>query len=145
MTPPAASVKREKNRVEVEARRLLRRLSVKLTFIVEKATAEELAEHSGAAILLLGRTARGRDDDRTFSLSFDPVRVAARSRAELQDDVLHEVLHALTFDLYDEALEAARTEKEREAARRLWERTVYELEEIVAPLLRRNRRSARES
>lgn len=82
-------------------------------------------------ILTLARSARGREDPMCFLVYY-----SARA-GELGDpltDALHEVIHCATHDLYDDGARRLRA-AEIVALLKTWERTCYNLERAIHPLV----------
>ena len=80
-----------------------KRLKLDLEFVVEPG---EVHEQFG--LLDIERSQRGTEDRKTWIVSFDPELVSQESLSALRRHAFHEVLHALTWPLFDEAEAAIR-------------------------------------
>jgi len=113
-----------------------KRLKLDLEFVVE---AGEVHEQFG--LLDIERTMRGTEDRKVWVVSFDPELVSKESLAALRRHAFHEVLHALTWPLFDEAEAAIRRVPDSTLRKELMgrsidarENVVYELERKIGPL-----------
>ena len=113
-----------------------RRLKLDLEFVVQ---AGEVHDQFG--LLDIERSGRGTEDKKVWIVSFDSELVSKETLAALRRHAFHEVLHALTWPLFDEAEAAIRRVPDSTLRKELMDRTidareniVYELERKVGPL-----------
>lgn len=113
-----------------------KRLRLDLEFVV---TPGEPGEQLG--VLDIQRSFRGTEDRKVWLVSFDADYVAKETLAALRRHAFHEVLHALTWPLFDEAEAAIRRVPDSGVRRELMARSldarenvVYELERKIGPL-----------
>lgn len=113
-----------------------KRLRLDLEFVVQPG---EVHEQFG--LLDIERSMRGTEDRKVWIVSFDPELVSKESLAALRRHAFHEVLHALTWPLFDEAEAAIRSVPDSKLRKELMDRSidarenvVYELERKVGPL-----------
>ena len=113
-----------------------KRLKLDLEFVVEPG---EVHEQFG--LLDIERSQRGTEDRKTWIVSFDPELVSRESLSALRRHAFHEVLHALTWPLFDEAEAAIRRVPDSTLRKELMDRTidareniVYDLERKIGPL-----------
>ncbi len=113
-----------------------KRLKLDLEFVV---TPGDSGEQLG--VLDIQRSFRGTEDRKVWLVSFDPEYVAKESLSALRRHAFHEVLHALTWPLFDEAEAAIRRVPDSGVRRELMARSldarenvVYELERKIGPL-----------
>ena len=113
-----------------------RRLKLDLEVVVE---AGEVHEQFG--LLDIERSQRGTEDRKVWIVSFDPELVSKETLAALRRHAFHEVLHALTWPLFDEAEAAIRSVPDSKLRKELMDRSidarenvVYELERKIGPL-----------
>lgn len=113
-----------------------RRLKVDLEFVVEPGEV-----HDQFGLLDIERSQRGTEDRKVWVVTFDTELVARESLAALRRHAFHEVLHALTWPLFDEAEAAIRRVPDSKVRRELMDRSidarenvVYELERKIGPL-----------
>ncbi len=113
-----------------------KRLKLDLEFVV---TPGESGEQLG--VLDIQRSFRGTEDRKVWLVSFDPEYVAKETLSALRRHAFHEVLHALTWPLFDEAEAAIRRVPDSGVRRELLARSldarenvVYELERKIGPL-----------
>lgn len=113
-----------------------KRLKLDLEFVVEPG---EVHEQFG--LLDIERSQRGTEDRKTWIVSFDPELVSQESLSALRRHAFHEVLHALTWPLFDEAEAAIRRVPDSTLRKELMDRTidareniVYDLERKIGPL-----------
>ena len=113
-----------------------RRLRLDLEFVVE---AGEVHEQFG--LLDIERSNRGTEDKKVWLVTFDPDAVSKETLRALRRHAFHEVLHALTWPLFDEAEAAIRRVPDPGVRRELMDRSidareniVYELERKIGPL-----------
>ncbi|MHB8799298.1 MAG: hypothetical protein ACYDBY_12635 [Thermoanaerobaculia bacterium] len=113
-----------------------KRLKLDLEFVVEPG---EVHEQFG--LLDIERSMRGTEDRKVWVVSFDPDLVSRESLAALRRHAFHEVLHALTWPLFDEAEAAIRSVPDSRLRKELMDRSidarenvVYELERKIGPL-----------
>ena len=113
-----------------------RRLRLDLEFVVSAG-----AEGEQVGVLDIQRSFRGTEDLKVWLVTFDPGYVAGESLAALRRHAFHEVLHALTWPLFDEAEAAIRRVPDSGVRRELMARSldarenvVYELERKIGPL-----------
>ncbi|HQR46970.1 MAG TPA: hypothetical protein PLB02_11975 [Thermoanaerobaculia bacterium] len=127
---------REAERVRRAVGYVKRRLKLDLEFVVSPAPA---GEHAG--LLDIERSYRGTEDRKVWLITFDAEVVARETTAALRRHAFHEVLHALTWPLFDEIEAAIRRIPDAAVRRELTERSldarenvVYELERKIGPL-----------
>lgn len=113
-----------------------RRLRLDLEFVV---SAGEVGDQVG--LLDIQRSFRGTEDRKVWLVTFDTDYVSRESLAALRRHAFHEVLHALTWPLFDEAEAAIRRVPDVAVRRELMARSldarenvVYELERKIGPL-----------
>ncbi len=113
-----------------------KRLRLDLEFVVSPG---EPGEQLG--VLDIQRSFRGTEDRKVWLVSFDPEYVAKETLSALRRHAFHEVLHALTWPLFDEAEAAIRRVPDSGVRRELMARSldarenvVYELERKIGPL-----------
>ena len=113
-----------------------RRLKLDLEFVVEPGEV-----HDQFGLLDIERSQRGTEDRKVWVVSFDTELVARESLAALRRHAFHEVLHALTWPLFDEAEAAIRRVPDSKVRKELMDRSidarenvVYELERKIGPL-----------
>ena len=113
-----------------------KRLRLDLEFVVSPG---EAGEQLG--VLDIQRSFRGTEDRKVWLVSFDPEYVAKEPLSALRRHAFHEVLHALTWPLFDEAEAAIRRVPDSGVRRELLARSldarenvVYELERKIGPL-----------
>ncbi len=113
-----------------------KRLKLDLEFVVEPG---EVHEQFG--LLDIERSMRGTEDRKVWVVSFDPELVSKESLSALRRHAFHEVLHALTWPLFDEAEAAIRSVPDSRLRKELMDRSidarenvVYELERKIGPL-----------
>ena len=127
---------RETERVRRALEYVKRRLKVDLEFVASPAPE---GDHPG--ILDIERSYRGTEDRKVWLVTFDPDVIAQETTAALRRHAFHEVLHALTWPLFDEVEAAIRRVPDPGVRRELTERAmdarenvVYELERKLGPL-----------
>jgi hypothetical protein len=127
---------REAERVRRALEYVKRRLKLDLEFVVSPA-----AEGEHAGLLDIERSYRGTEDRKVWLITFDAEVVAPETTAALRRHAFHEVLHALTWPLFDEIEAAIRRVPDAAVRRELTERSidarenvVYELERKIGPL-----------
>jgi hypothetical protein len=127
---------RETERVRRALEYVKRRLSLDLEFVASPAPE---GEHAG--ILEIERSYRGTEDRKVWLISFDAGVVARETTSALRRHAFHEVLHALTWPLFDEVEAAIRRIPDPGVRKELTERAidarenvVYELERKLGPL-----------
>src|SRR5512142_1153597 len=113
-----------------------KRLRLDLEFVVHPG---EAGEQLG--VLDIQRSFRGTEDRKVWLVSFDPEYVSKESLSALRRHAFHEVLHALTWPLFDEAEAAIRRVPDSGLRKELMgrsidarENVVYELERKIGPL-----------
>ena len=113
-----------------------KRLKLDLEFVVQ---AGEVHDQFG--LLDIERSQRGTEDRKVWIVSYDPELVSKESLAALRRHAFHEVLHALTWPLFDEAEAAIRRVPDSTLRKELMDRSidarenvVYELERKIGPL-----------
>jgi hypothetical protein len=128
--------KRETERVKRAIEYVKRRLRLDMEFVVSAAAD---GEHAG--LLDITRSYRGTEDRKVWLVTFDVDLVSKETTAALRRHAFHEVLHALTWPLYDEVEAAIRRVPDPGIRRELTERSidarenvVYELERKIGPL-----------
>jgi len=128
--------KRETERVKRAIEYVKRRLRVDLEFVVSPA---DPGEHAG--LLDISRSYRGTEDRKVWLVTFDVELVSKETTSALRRHAFHEVLHALTWPLYDEVEAAIRRVPDPGIRRELTQRSldarenvVYELERKIGPL-----------
>ncbi|MBL8114468.1 MAG: hypothetical protein JNK60_16430 [Acidobacteria bacterium] len=127
---------REKERVARAMEYVKTRLRLDLEFVVIPG---EEGEQVG--VLEIERSLRGTEDRKAWIVSFDVDLVSKEPAAALRRHAFHEVLHALTWPLFDEVEAAIRRVPEVGVRRELMARSldarenvVYELERKIGPL-----------
>ena len=127
---------RETQRVKRALEYVKRRLKLDLEFAVFPA---KDGEHAG--LLDIERSYRGTEDRKVWLVTFDAGVVAQETTSNLRRHAFHEVLHALTWPLFDEFEAAIRKIPDAGVRRELTERSidarenvVYELERKLGPL-----------
>lgn len=113
-----------------------KRLKLDLEFVVQPGEV-----HEQLGLLDIARSIRGTEDRKVWIVSFDPELVSKESLAALRRHAFHEVLHALTWPLFDEAEAAIRSVPDSKLRKELIDRSidarenvVYELERKIGPL-----------
>ena len=113
-----------------------KRLKLDLEFVVEPG---EVHEQFG--LLDIERSMRGTEDRKVWVVTFDSDLVSRETLAALRRHAFHEVLHALTWPLFDEAEAAIRRVPDSTLRKELMDRSidarenvVYELERKLGPL-----------
>ena len=113
-----------------------RRLRLDLEFVVSAGNAGDQV-----GMLDIQRSYRGTEDRKVWLVTFDPAYVERETLAALRRHAFHEVLHALTWPLFDEAEAAIRRVPDLHVRRELLARSldarenvVYELERKIGPL-----------
>ena len=113
-----------------------KKLKLDLEFVVEPGEV-----HEQLGLLDIERSMRGTEDRKVWVVSFDPELVSKESLAALRRHAFHEVLHALTWPLFDEAEAAIRRVPDPSLRKELMDRSidarenvVYELERKIGPL-----------
>lgn len=117
-----SQIRHQQARLESALARCQRRLKTHFHFLVEPGKVE---------LLELERTARGVDDRASFLLYFNPAMVAEESSRELLSDAYHEVLHALTWPMW----EVVKGQGLAQAALTEWENAIYHLERSTFDLV----------
>lgn len=127
---------RETERVRRALEYVKRRLKLDLEFVASPAP---VGEHPG--ILDIERTYRGTEDRKVWLVTFDPEVIAKETTVALRRHAFHEVLHALTWPLFDEVEAAIRNILDPGIRKELTDRAidarenvVYELERKLGPL-----------
>ncbi|HUM02916.1 MAG TPA: hypothetical protein VL084_11550 [Thermoanaerobaculia bacterium] len=127
---------RESERVRRALEYVKRRLKLDLELVVSPAPE---GEHAG--LLDIERSYRGTEDRKVWLITFDAEVVARESTSALRRHAFHEVLHALTWPLFDEIEACIRRVPDAAVRRELTERSidarenvVYELERKIGPL-----------
>jgi hypothetical protein len=127
---------REVERVRRAVAYVKRRLHLDLEFVVSPAPD---GTHPG--ILDIERSYRGTEDRKVWLITFDATVVEKEATAALRRHAFHEVLHALTWPLFDEVEAAIRRIPEPGVRKELIDRAldarenvVYELERKLGPL-----------
>ena len=123
-------------RVERALSYVKKRLRLDLEFVVQ---AGDDGDQLG--VLDIQRSDRGTEDRKVWLVTYDENYVATESLAALRRHAFHEVLHALTWPLFDEAEAAIRRVPDLGVRRELMARSldareniVYELERKIGPL-----------
>jgi len=80
------------------------------------------------------RSKRGHTDPLAWRIGYHPHLNHSKADPELRADALHELLHVLTFDVYDKAT-YRRHDKASEEIRLAWEASTYAIERAVAPFV----------
>lgn len=113
-----------------------KRLRLDLEFVVSPGDAGEQV-----GVLDIQRSFRGTEDRKVWLVTFDANYVANETLSALRRHAFHEVLHALTWPLFDEAEAAIRRVPDSGVRRELMARSldarenvVYELERKIGPL-----------
>ncbi len=113
-----------------------KRLRLDHEFVVVPGTAQEQF-----GLLDIQRSDRGTEDKKAWIVTFDPELVAKETMPELRRHAFHEMLHAITWPLFDEAEAAIRRIPDSAARKEILSRAldareniVYDLERKVGPL-----------
>ena len=113
-----------------------KRLKLDLEFVVQPGEV-----HDQFGLLDIERSDRGTEDRKVWIVSYDAELVSQESLAALRRHAFHEVLHALTWPLFDEAEAAIRRVPDSTLRKELMDRSidarenvVYELERKIGPL-----------
>lgn len=114
-----------------------KRLRLDLEFVVEPGEV-----HEQIGLLDIGRSGRGTEDRKVWVVTFDLDAVSRETLSALRRHAFHEVLHALTWPLFDEAEAAIRRVPDSGVRKELMDRSidarenvVYELERKIGPLV----------
>lgn len=114
-----------------------RRLRLDLEFVVLPGEPGELS-----GVMEIERSYRGTEDRKVWIVTFDVTYVSRETAYALRRHAFHEVLHALTWPLYDEVEAAIRRVPDNAVRRELIARSldarenvVYELERKLGPLV----------
>src|SRR5512140_2492157 len=128
--------RKQTDRVKKAIDYVKRKLRLDMEFVVIPG---EPGEQSG--VLEIERSDRGTEDRKVWIVTFDVHYVAGESTAALRRHSFHEVLHALTWPLFDEVEAAIRRVPDQAVRRELMARSldarenvVYELERKLGPL-----------
>ncbi len=128
---------RQTERVKRALNYVKKRLKLDLEFVVERS---KDGDHPG--LLDIERSFRGTEDRKVWIVTFDPEVIEGESLAALRRHAFHEILHALTWPLYDEAEAAIRRIPDAAVRKELTTRSadarenvVYELERKIGPLV----------
>lgn len=112
------------------------RLKLDLEFVVAPGEAGEQV-----GVLDIQRSDRGTEDRKVWIVTYDADYVQREKLSALRRHAFHEVLHALTWPLFDEAEAAIRRVPDSAVRRELMARSldarenvVYELERKIGPL-----------
>jgi hypothetical protein len=128
--------RKQTERVKKAVEYVKRRLRLDMEFVVLPA---EPGESSG--MMEIERSDRGTEDRKVWIITFDVNYVAKETAYALRRHAFHEVLHALTWPLFDEVEAAIRRVPDVAVRRELMARSldarenvVYELERKLGPL-----------
>ncbi len=126
----------QSERVKKALTYVVKRLRLDLEFVVSPG---EPAEQLG--VLDIQRSFRGTEDRKVWLVTYDYDSVSRETLAALRRHAFHEILHALTWPLFDEAEAAIRRVPDSGVRRELLARSmdarenvVYELERKIGPL-----------
>ena len=128
--------RKQTDRVKRALEYVRRRLRLDMEFVVIPG---EPGEQNG--VLEIERSDRGTEDRKAWIVTFDVNYVAGETASALRRHAFHEVLHALTWPLFDEVEAAIRRVPDQAVRRELMARSldarenvVYELERKIGPL-----------
>ncbi len=128
--------RKQTERVRKALEYVKRKLRLDMEFVVIPG---EPGQQSG--VLEIERSDRGTEDRKVWIVTFDVHYVTGESAAALRRHSFHEVLHALTWPLFDEVEAAIRRVPDVAVRRELLARSldarenvVYELERKLGPL-----------
>jgi len=128
--------RKQTDRVKRALEYVRRRLRLDMEFVVIPG---EPGEQNG--VLEIERSDRGTEDRKAWIVTFDVNYVAGETASALRRHAFHEVLHALTWPLFDEVEAAIRRVPDQAVRRELMARSldarenvVYELERKLGPL-----------
>jgi hypothetical protein len=128
--------RKQTDRVRRALEYVKRRLRLDMEFVVIPG---EPGEQSG--VMEIERSYRGTEDRKVWIITFDVNYVSQESAYALRRHSFHEVLHALTWPLFDEVEAAIRRVPDKSVQRELMARSldarenvVYELERKLGPL-----------
>jgi len=128
--------RKQTERVKRALEYVRRRLQLDMAFVVIPG---EPGEQNG--VLEIERSDRGTEDRKAWIVTFDVNYVAGETASALRRHAFHEVLHALTWPLFDEVEAAIRRVPDQAVRRELMARSldtrenvVYELERKLGPL-----------
>lgn len=123
----------EKKRVERAVAYVLKRLNEKYVFVAQPSDDEKM-------LLSMERSGRGTQDKGVYIVGYNPKSVAKMSRDTLRKAVLHEWLHAASWELYDEIENLLDQLKPSPLKKELYRRyldarenVVYHIERSVGP------------
>ena len=129
--------RKQTDRVKKALDYVKRKLRLDLEFVVLPG---EPGEQSG--VMKIERSDRGTEDRKVWIVTFDVNYVSGETAYALRRHSFHEVLHALTWPLYDEVEAAIRRVPDNAVRRELIARSldarenvVYELERKLGPLV----------
>ena len=129
----ARGVSDEKKRVERAASYVLKRLNCSYVFVAVPSSDKKM-------LLSIERSTRGAQDKNIFIVGFNPITVSKLSRNKLRQAVLHEWLHASSWELYDEIEKLLSFLKPGPLQKELYQRyldtrenVVYSIERSVGP------------
>jgi hypothetical protein len=129
--------RKQTDRVKKALDYVKRKLRLDLEFVVLPG---EPGEQSG--VMEIERSDRGTEDRKVWIVTFDVNYVSGETAYALRRHSFHEVLHALTWPLYDEVEAAIRRVPDNAVRRELIARSldarenvVYELERKLGPLV----------
>ncbi len=127
---------RQTERVRRALEYVKRRLKLDLVLVASPAPD---GDHAG--ILGIERSYRGTEDRKVWLVTFDVEVIAKETTAALRRHAFHEVLHALTWPLFDEVEAAIRRIPDPGVRKELTDRAidarenvVYELERKIGPV-----------
>lgn len=128
--------KHQADRIRRALEYVKKRLRLDHEFLV---SAGEPQEQFG--LLDIQRSDRGTEDKKTWIVTFDPELVARETMPALRRHAFHEMLHALTWPLFDEAEAAIRRIPDNAVRKEVLSRAldareniVYDLERKIGPL-----------
>ncbi|KAA0256217.1 hypothetical protein FBQ97_08070 [Acidobacteria bacterium ACD] len=131
-----AALKHHRQRVRRALEYVKKRLKLDHEFVV---VAGEPKEQFG--LLDIQRSDRGTEDKKTWIVTFDADLVAGETMQALRRHAFHEMLHALTWPLFDETEAAIRRIPDSRVRQEVLSRAldareniVYDLERKVGPL-----------
>ena len=132
----AAAKKKQTERVQKAIEYVKKRLRLDHEFIVGPGEPQEQF-----GLLDIERSERGTEDKKTWVVSFHPDLVAKESMQALRRHAFHEMLHAITWPLFDEVETAIKRIPDAAIRKELMNRAldareniVYDLERKVGPL-----------
>lgn len=129
----ARSVSGEKKRIERAIAHVLKKLNCNYNFIAQDSP-------SVTSILTVDRSRRGSQDRNTYLVGYNSALTVEMSTNKLRQAILHEWLHAASWDLYDEIENLIKKIKTKSLKKEIEKRyldirenVVYNIERSVGP------------